>query len=155
MLEFDGHVHGNEGDVGRCGQGNGRKTEDSSNARRNEVGGDLLGGCGWHGQDGQLDSLPPYRLGQFVNGLGATEAQRLESAYQDKVRSIALPVLVIHGELDDLAPVQQAVSMYHDFPSQDKRLLTIPGAGHNDLLHRGIHQYFDAITGFIAPPTRI
>ena len=90
-----------------------------------------------------------------VNGLDVAEAQRLESAYRDKVRSINMPVLVIHGELDELAPVQQAVDMYHDFPSPEKRLLTIPGAGHNDLLYRGLTPYFDAITDFVAPPTII
>ena len=91
-------------------------------------------------------------LGQFVNELSIAEAQRLESAYRDKVRSIDMPVLVIHGELDELAPVQQAVDMYHEFTSPDKRLLTIPGAGHNDLLYRGQTPYFDAITDFVAPP---
>jgi len=93
-------------------------------------------------------------LGQFANGLGVVEAQRMESAYRDKVLSINMPVLVIHGELDELAPVQQAVGMYHDFASSEKKLLTIPGAGHNDLLYRGLTPYFDAITEFVVPPTR-
>ena len=90
-------------------------------------------------------------LGQFVHGLEADQAQSLESAYQEKVRGINLPVLVIHGEQDTLAPVQEAVSMFHGFPSQDKRLLTIPGAGHNDLLHRGLKEYFTAIHEFVSP----
>jgi len=90
-------------------------------------------------------------LGQFVYGLDTPEAERLEAAYQDKVRSINIPVLVIHGEMDTLAPVQQAVNMYHSFASQDKRLITIPGAGHNDLLYRGLQQYFTAIRNFVFP----
>jgi pimeloyl-ACP methyl ester carboxylesterase len=55
---------------------------------------------------------------------------------------------VIHGELDELAPVQQAVEMHHAFKSVDKRLLTVPGAGHNDLLYYGINEYFAAIREF-------
>ena len=55
---------------------------------------------------------------------------------------------MIHGELDTLAPVEQAVAMYDGFPNPEKRLLTIPGAGHNDLLYRGLNEYFAAIKEF-------
>jgi pimeloyl-ACP methyl ester carboxylesterase len=89
-------------------------------------------------------------LGQFLHGLEPALATRLEASYLDKVRSVQLPVLVIHGEQDSLAPVQQAVDMYHDFVSPNKRLLTIPGAGHNDLLNLGVREYFEAIRGFVA-----
>ncbi len=89
-------------------------------------------------------------LGQFLHGLEPALATKLEATYRDKVRSVQLPVLVIHGEQDSLAPVQQAVAMYHDFVSPNKRLLTIPGAGHNDLLNLGLREYFEAIRAFIA-----
>ena len=89
-------------------------------------------------------------LGQFAHGLDYDQAQGLEAAYQDKVRSINMRVLVIHGEMDTLAPVQDAVRMYQDFPSQDKELLTVPGAGHNDLLYRGLDEYFSAIRDFVS-----
>ncbi len=89
-------------------------------------------------------------LGQFLHGLEPSLATRLESTHRDKVRCIQLPVLVIHGEKDSLAPVQQAVDMYHDFVSPNKRLLTIPGAGHNNLLNLGFKEYFEAIRGFVA-----
>ncbi len=91
-------------------------------------------------------------LGQFVYGLDPAAAAAMESAYQQKVASIALPALVIHGEIDELAPVQSAVSMFESFPSPDKRLLTIPWAGHNDLLYQGINEYFNAIREFVAAP---
>ena len=90
-------------------------------------------------------------LGQFVSGLSEPDAQSLAAAYQEKVNSISMPVLVIHGEIDSLAPVQEAVSMYEGFASADKRLLTIPRAGHNDLLYLGINEYFAAIRDFISP----
>ena len=90
-------------------------------------------------------------LGQFVNGLDPSDAHTLEAAYQAKVRSISIPTLVIHGELDSLAPVGLAESMYQSLTSQDKRMVTIPGAGHNDLLQVGFSQYFAAIRDFISP----
>ena len=91
-------------------------------------------------------------LGQFTYGLPQADAEGYEADYGNKVRSIALPVLVIHGEWDELAPVQQAVEMHHNFPSPDKRLLTIPGAGHNDLMYRGMTDYFKAIGEFVGLP---
>lgn len=90
-------------------------------------------------------------LGNFVYGLAPQQAEALEAAYLAKASSIAIPSLVIHGELDELAPVQQAVQMHHAFQSADKRLLTIPGAGHNDLLYRGLNEYFAAIRDFTGP----
>ncbi len=87
-------------------------------------------------------------LGNFVYGLPKEQGEALEAAYLAKVSSITIPSLVIHGEEDTLAPVQQAVQMHHAFQSADKRLLTIPGAGHNDLLYRGPDEYFAAIKEF-------
>ena len=88
-------------------------------------------------------------LGQFCHGLPPADAERLETAYQAKIRAITLPALVIHGEQDTLAPVESAQQMFQDFPSPQKRLLTIPGAGHNDLLYRGLNEYFAAIAEFV------
>ena len=88
-------------------------------------------------------------LGRLDRGLEPSEAQRLQAAYQDKVRSISIPVLVIHGQMDTSAPIQDAVDMYQSFPSQDKHLIIIPGAGHNDLMYLGLGQYFGAIRDFV------
>ena len=90
-------------------------------------------------------------LGQFTNGLGPHEAESFQAAYRDKVSSISIPVLVIHGEIDNLAPVGEAEAMYREIRSSDKRMVTIPGAGHNDLLYRGINEYFTAIREFCHP----
>ena len=87
-------------------------------------------------------------LGNFVYGLPPQQGEELEAAYLEKVSSIGIPSLVIHGELDELAPVQQAIQMHEAFRSADKRLLTVPGAGHNDLLYHGLNQYFAAIKKF-------
>ena len=87
-------------------------------------------------------------LGNFVYTLPPQDAKALEAAYLEKVSSISIPSLVIHGEEDTLAPVGQAVQMHQCFKSKDKRLLTIPGAGHNDLLYQGPSQYFSAIREF-------
>ena len=90
-------------------------------------------------------------LGNFTRGLEPAESQKFQDEYLGKVLSIEIPVLVIHGQMDDLAPLKDAVGMYQRFVSSDKHLLIIPGAGHNDLMHIGINEYFEAIRQFVAP----
>ncbi len=88
-------------------------------------------------------------LGQFVNGLEESAARDLEADYQAKVAGISIPSLIIHGELDTLAPLQHAVNMYESLASSSKRMLTISRAGHNDLMYVGIKEYFAAIKDFV------
>ena len=88
-------------------------------------------------------------LGNFCYGVDPATAEALEAGYRAKVASISMPTLVIHGEMDTLAPVDQAREMYESFASRQKRILTIPGAGHNDLLYRGINEYFTAVRDFV------
>ncbi len=58
-------------------------------------------------------------------------------------------MLVILGEMDALAPLEHAEEMFRDFASTDKKMVMIPGAGHNDLLFKGLDEYFTAIRDFI------
>ena len=88
-------------------------------------------------------------LGQFTGGLVPQQADELEEAYRAKAGSIAIPVLVIHGEMDALAPLDDAEEMFRNFASTEKKMLVIPGAGHNDLLFKGLDEYFTAIGDFI------
>ena len=88
-------------------------------------------------------------LGNFCHGVNPATAEALETGYRAKVASINMPALVIHGEMDTLAPVEQAWEMYESFASQQKSIVTIPGAGHNDLLFRGINEYFTAVRDFV------
>ncbi len=88
-------------------------------------------------------------LGQFTGGLDPQQADDLEEAYRAKAASIAIPVLVIHGEMDALAPLDDAEEMFRNFASTEKKMLVIPGASHNDLLFKGLDEYFTAIGDFI------
>ena len=89
-------------------------------------------------------------LGRFAEGLEPALVQALEDDYHAKFYSIDIPALVIHGERDELAPLSDAVAMYENFKTVEKRLEIIPGAGHNDLMHVGYQQYFGAIRDFLA-----
>jgi hypothetical protein len=73
-----------------------------------------------------------------------------EEATLERLRSIAMPVLIIHGEWDELIPFEQAEVLYQNAGSKDKKLLRIPGAGHNDIMLVGMEQYFEAIKEFVS-----
>ena len=99
--------------------------------------------------DGVIIESGRPSLGQFTGGLAPEQASELEEAYRAKAASIAIPVLVIHGEIDALAPLEDAEEMFRNFASTSKKMLTISGAGHNDLLFKGMDEYFTAIRDFI------
>ena len=99
--------------------------------------------------DGVIIESGRPTLGRFTAGLPALAAQRLEDAYQAKVRSIGLPALVLHGQWDETAPLAEAVGMFNGLRSARKHLEIIPGAGHNDLMYVGYRQYFGAIGRFV------
>lgn len=66
-----------------------------------------------------------------------------------KMGDIELPLLVIHGERDQILPVENGQALHDASPARDKRLLRVAGAGHNDLLFVARDRYFDAIGTFL------
>jgi pimeloyl-ACP methyl ester carboxylesterase len=87
------------------------------------------------------------RLGAAVDPV-AVEA--LVAAHEAKIRSIRMPVLIIHGEWDELVPLSTAELLYEQLEGTERRLEVIPGAGHNDIAWVGREQYFAAIAEFTA-----
>ncbi len=75
--------------------------------------------------------------------------KEMVEAYQARLSSVRLPLLVIHGEADELIPVEFAIDFYDSVASEDKTIVVIPGAGHNDLLWIGMEQYFAAVRHFV------
>jgi fermentation-respiration switch protein FrsA (DUF1100 family) len=86
---------------------------------------------------------------RFDLGLDPSRLEQVLAQHDEKVRSIRLPLLVIHGELDDLVPVEYAIELYDRVGSTEKHIEIIPGAGHNDLLWVGLEPYFEAVGKFI------
>ena len=74
---------------------------------------------------------------------------QLAHAHEQKIRSITLPALLIHGEIDILVPPSTAEALRNLLVSTRPTLEVIPGAGHNDLLWVGRPQYFKAITKLV------
>jgi len=67
-----------------------------------------------------------------------------------KIRGVRIPTLVIHGEQDTVIPVMDGRTLYENAGTAAKYLVTVPTAGHNDLLVRGQAAYLQAVHRFVA-----
>jgi alpha-beta hydrolase superfamily lysophospholipase len=70
-----------------------------------------------------------------------------------KIAGVHLPTLIIHGEEDFIIPVEDGRDLYDASPAEEKHLITVPGAGHNDLMLIGRDTYFAAIAQFCGVST--
>ncbi|MGQ9508516.1 MAG: alpha/beta hydrolase [Thermodesulfobacteriota bacterium] len=75
--------------------------------------------------------------------------EEIDQEWNEKVKRIFLPSLIIHGAQDTLISVEEGIELYHSLGSKEKRLLIIPQANHNDLLFVGFKEYFGTIKDFI------
>jgi fermentation-respiration switch protein FrsA (DUF1100 family) len=78
---------------------------------------------------------------------GATE-ERDGFGNLRKIAQIEVPTLLIHGEADWLIAVSNGRALFQDSGATQKWLVTIPRAGHNDLLWIGRTTYMEAIRRF-------
>ena len=66
-----------------------------------------------------------------------------------KIRTITVPTLIIHGEDDSLIPPSEGEALFRNGAAEDKRLVIIPGASHNDIMWVGMEKYFQSIKEFV------
>ena len=66
-----------------------------------------------------------------------------------KIGSALSPVMVIHGDRDEMVPFEMAEKLFAAAP-EPKRFYPIPGASHNDTYVVGGEAYFEALREFIA-----
>ncbi|ODS34845.1 MAG: Alpha/beta hydrolase family protein [Candidatus Scalindua rubra] len=65
-----------------------------------------------------------------------------------KIGDIKVPILIMHGDKDELVPIEQARKLY-ETADEPKEFYTIPGATHNDTHIVGGEEYFDVIKRFV------
>jgi hypothetical protein len=53
----------------------------------------------------------------------------------DRIRDLHVPLLVLHGDRDDIVPLEQGQALYDAAPGP-KQIRVLSGAGHNDVLER-------------------
>ena len=62
----------------------------------------------------------------------------------DRVRALRAPLLVVHGDRDELVPLFHAEELYAAAP-EPKRLQVLRGVGHNDLVTEAGEEWASAI----------
>jgi hypothetical protein len=65
-----------------------------------------------------------------------------------KIKEIHIPTLIIHGEWDELIPVGEGRTLLALSGAREKKALFVAGAGHNDLLERGLDRYMEVVASF-------
>jgi uncharacterized protein len=73
------------------------------------------------------------------------DLKKIDQGCLEMIREISLPSLIIHGEDDTLVPLENAKDLYDQLGTEEKELLVIPSATHNDVLIVGFRDYFEAI----------
>ncbi|MGH2689814.1 MAG: alpha/beta hydrolase [Actinomycetota bacterium] len=65
-----------------------------------------------------------------------------------RIRTLDVPLLVVHGERDEIAPLWMGRSLY-EAAAGPKELHVVPGAGHNDLQLVGGPGYLEVMRRFV------
>jgi len=86
-------------------------------------------------------------MGVRVNVLGFAEQEGFRNI--DKIRLFNGPLLVIHGELDEIIPFSDAEALYDNSAARRKTLKKIPNVGHNDLFSFGLKIYMATVKAFL------
>jgi len=86
------------------------------------------------------------RLGIATETLGISEAHGFTNF--GKIRDIGKPTLIIHGQNDEIIPPQEADILLANSGTMRKQLMLAAGCGHNDILQRCGHLYFQTISQF-------
>jgi len=77
------------------------------------------------------------------------DLKAVDDACLERIGKISMPTLIIHGEEDTLVPLQEARDLYQHLGTDEKELLIIPSANHNDIMFVGYPGYFEALQRFM------
>lgn len=100
-----------------------------------------------------VESAPANNLRQYIRHLVPSDHPVWNDDYpllnKVRLRSISTPTLIIHAEHDTGVPLKEGKELYENSAAEDRRLVIIPNADHNDLMIVGKKQYFEAIEEFV------
>jgi len=82
-------------------------------------------------------------IGVDPDAIGFDEKGGFENL--DKMKTFTKPCLIIHAQFDHIIPFTDGQALYDACPSEEKILLEIKGANHNDIFFQGMNDYLDAI----------
>ncbi len=85
-------------------------------------------------------------LGVDAAGLGISEEDGFRNVR--KISSFTKPTLIIHGQYDEIIPVNSAAILQAQCPARAKEFQVVPGASHNTIIASAGELYFTVIKRF-------
>lgn len=82
-------------------------------------------------------------LGVDLDAIGFKEEDGFVNL--EKIGRYTAPTLIIHAEYDHIIPFTDGMALYKASAAQDKRMLKIEGANHNDIMMRGFDSYMQSV----------
>lgn len=86
-------------------------------------------------------------LGVNMDAMGIREEEGFNNI--EKISSFSKHTLIIHAENDNIIPFSEGQALFNASGDEDKSLLMIPGANHNDIFFHGMSEYMKAIEGLV------
>jgi pimeloyl-ACP methyl ester carboxylesterase len=83
------------------------------------------------------------------------DLEKIDLGCQKMIKKISVPALIIHGERDNLIPVEEGKHLHKYLGSEKKELVIIPSATHNDIMFVGLRKYFEALQTFVENTSNI
>jgi fermentation-respiration switch protein FrsA (DUF1100 family) len=72
-----------------------------------------------------------------------------------KIKEYRGPLLLSHGEADEVIPYEQGLALYAACPSTDKKMITVPGGKHNDPQPEEYRAALDKFIASLPPPKKL
>jgi alpha-beta hydrolase superfamily lysophospholipase len=70
-------------------------------------------------------------------------------------KRLKCPVLLIRGEYDGIATMEDLIDFYNQLPSGDRQFIVLPGIAHNMVLATNRHLFWHAVHGFLSMPKAV
>ncbi|MDY7030740.1 MAG: alpha/beta hydrolase [Thermodesulfobacteriota bacterium] len=86
-------------------------------------------------------------IGFPVDSLNLSD--EIKNSTLSKIRSINIPVLIIHAQYDNIIPLTEGMTIFENVPTDRKRMLVVPNADHNNIMIMGLNKYFGVIEQFV------
>ena len=96
-----------------------------------------------------IDAMARRMRGGLTSLIPTSWVVRSKFDSLSKIGNIHSPILLLHGDVDDIVPIQMAHELFAA-ANAPKRFYPISGAGHNDTVLTGGDAYFDALKEFIS-----
>eukprot|EP01041_Mallomonas_annulata_P005707 gene5707-11517_t len=90
------------------------------------------------------------QISKFIPG-GESLLTLIPDIFQQikKLKSCLLPVLVLHGDIDEVIPVEQAYELYNASMASHKSIHIFPNCGHNDIRSKSKQEWLIQINNFL------